>query len=87
EHFSLNITTLSHDATDNAKLSIHHGLTHGYQQIWTLNMIYDYALSMFDGVDPTITISDAKAENGTLTASYTAPSDTSAASVTMYYIT
>ena len=86
-HFSLNITTHSSDVTKNSKISIHDKLIHGYEPIYGLNMIYDYALGMFEGEDPTITISDAKAEDGALTASYTAPSGTTVSSVTLYYIT
>ena len=87
-HFSINSTTKTAGVTENSKISIHHQLAHGYGTGWGRPEIYAFAEAMVNGgSDPFITISEEKAENGTLTAKIAYPTGVSLASVTTYYIT
>ena len=87
EHFSINSTTKSVGVTDGSRMSIRNKYGHGYTQGWAPAEIYTFADGMINGYDPFITITSQKAENGTFTATYTAPDGITAQSAVLYYIT
>ncbi len=87
EHFSINSTTKSVGVTSGSRMSIRNKYGHGYTQGWSPAEIYAFAKGMINGYDPFITITSQKAENGTFTATYTAPDGISAQSAVLYYIT
>ena len=87
EHFSVNITTLTSDVTPNSKISVHHKLTHGYEPIWNMEMIYKYAMNMFNNTDPLLSISNENADGGVFTFDYSTLQGTAIENAAMYYIT
>ncbi|MBQ4086697.1 MAG: acetylxylan esterase [Clostridia bacterium] len=87
QHFSINSTTKSCGVTDGSRMSIRNKYGHNYTLGWGAAEIYTFAKAMVEGYDPFITIKSEKAENGTFTATYTAPSGITAESAVLYYIT
>ncbi len=87
QHFSINSTTKSCGVTDGSRMSIRNKYGHNYTLGWNPQEIYAFADGMINGYDPFITITSANAENGTFTATYTAPVGITAESAVLYYIT
>lgn len=87
-HFSVNSTTKTSGVTPNSKISIRHNYGHDYVNGWSPQEIYAFADAMVKtGKDPFITVTEAAASGGSLTADVACPEGTELAAVTTYYIT
>ena len=87
EHFSINSTTKSSVVTSGSRMVIRNSFGHSHSHAWNFEQIYAFDDGMVNGYDPFITITSQKAENGTFTATYTAPEGITAQSADLYYIT